>query len=202
VALVVCYAGPVEEGEHLVRPIREFGTAVVDTVMPKPYLAHQKMFDPTVPHGLHYYWKSHKLPTISDEMIDVIVEHAAAITSPHTTIPIFTQGGVVGRVDDDATAYPHRGAAHDINVVGAWQPDDPEPERHVEWVRTFFTAMTPYSLGVYVNFTNDESPEHIRESAYGPEKWRRLVALKAKYDPTNFFRFNANIPPEAAPERP
>jgi FAD/FMN-containing dehydrogenase len=195
VALVVCHAGPVEEGERVVRPIREFGKPVLDTVMPKPYLTHQKMFDPTVPHGLHYYWKSHKLPPISDELIDVIVEHASRITSPLTTIPIFTQGGAVGRVDDDATAFAHRDAAHDINVVGVWQPDDPEPEHHIEWVRTFFTALTPHSRGVYVNFTNDEAPEDIRESAYGPAKWNRLVALKAKFDPSNFFRFNANIPP-------
>jgi FAD/FMN-containing dehydrogenase len=201
VALVVCYAGPVEDGERAVRPIREFGTPVLDTVMPKPYVTHQKMFDPTVPHGLHYYWKSHKLPPISDEMIDVIVDHAARITSPQTTVPIFTQGGAVGRVDDDATAFAHRDAAHDINVVAAWQPDDPEPERHIEWARTFFAALTPYSRGVYVNFTNDEASDHIREAAYGPLKWNRLVTLKNKYDPTNFFRFNANIPPNGAGEK-
>jgi FAD/FMN-containing dehydrogenase len=197
VALVVCYAGAVEDGERVVRPIREFGAPAVDTVMPKPYLAHQKMLDPTAPHGLHYYWKSHKLPPLSDEMIDVIVEHASTITSPLTTIPIFTQGGAVARVDEDATAFAHRDAAHDINIVAAWQPDDPEPDRHIEWVRTFFTALEPHSRGVYVNFTSDDPPERVRERAYGAEKWRRLVALKGKYDPTNFFRFNANIPPES-----
>jgi hypothetical protein len=198
VVLVVCYAGPVEDGERTVRPIREFGTPAFDTVMPKPYLAHQKMFDPTVPHGLHYYWKSHKLPPLSDAMIGVIVDHASTITSPLTTVPIFTQGGAVARVDEDATAFAHRDAAHDINIVAAWRPDDPEPERHIEWVRTFFTAMEPHSRGVYVNFTSDDPPERVRERAYGPEKWQRLVALKGKYDPTNFFRFNANIPPTSS----
>jgi FAD/FMN-containing dehydrogenase len=196
VALVVCYAGPVEEGERVVRPIREFRTPVLDTVMPKPYVAHQKMFDPTAPHGLHYYWKSHKLPPLSDETVDVIVDHASRITSPLTTIPIFTQGGAVARVDEDATAFANRDAAHDINIVAAWQPDDPEPERHIEWVRTFFCALEPFSRGVYVNFTNDDTPDRVRDGAYGAEKWRRLVALKGKYDPTNFFRFNANIPPD------
>jgi FAD/FMN-containing dehydrogenase len=198
VVLVVCYAGPVEDGERIVRPIRDFGTPAFDTVMPKPYLAHQKMFDPTVPHGLHYYWKSHKLPPLSDAMIDVIVDHASTITSPLTTVPIFTQGGAVARVDEDATAFAHRDAAHDINIVAAWRPDDPEPERHIEWVRAFFTAMEPHSRGVYVNFTSDDPPERVRERAYGPEKWQRLVVLKGKYDPTNFFRFNANIPPTSS----
>jgi FAD/FMN-containing dehydrogenase len=196
VALVVCYAGTVEEGERVVRPIREFGTPVLDTVMPKPYVGHQKMFDLAVPDGLHYYWKGHKLPPLSDELIDVIVEHASRITSPLTTNSIYTLGGAVARVDDDATAFANRSAAHEINITAAWQPDDPEPGRHIEWVRSFFGALEPHSRGVYVNYINDDAAERVREAAYGPEKWRRLVALKGKYDPTNFFRFNANIPPK------
>jgi FAD/FMN-containing dehydrogenase len=195
IALIVSYAGPIEEGEAVLRQLREFGTPVIDAVGPKPYVAHQKFFDPAVPHGLHYYWKSHRLPPLTDEVIDVITEHASAITSPLTTVPIFTQGGAVARVPDDATAYPHRDAAHDINIVAAWRPDDPEPTRHIDWVRAFFAALEPHSAGVYVNFTSDDPPERIREAAYGAKKWRRLMALKNQYDPTNFFRLNANIPP-------
>lgn len=195
VAALLCYAGPIEEGEEAFRPVREFGSPAVDGVMPKPYVAHQKMLDPAAPHGLHYYWKSHKLPALSDEMIDVIVEHSSAITSPLTTVPLFCFGGAVGRVPDDATAFPHRDAAHDINIVGAWQPDDADPDRHVEWVRRFYGALEPHSMGVYVNFTSDDPGDRVREGAYGSEKWARLVSLKSKYDPTNFFRFNANIPP-------
>jgi len=195
VALVVCYAGAVEEGERALRPIREFATPVLDTVMPKPYVAHQKAFDVGVPHGRHYYWKGHKLPPLSDEMIDVIVEHASEITSPLTTIGIYTLGGAVARVDEDATAFANRDAAHEINITAAWQPDDPEPGRHIEWARTFFAALEPHSRGVYVNYISDDAADRVRDGAYGAEKWRRLVALKGKYDPTNFFRFNANIPP-------
>jgi hypothetical protein len=195
VALVVTYAGPVEEGEEILRPVRRLGTPAVDLVMPKPYCAHQKMFDAAVPHGQHYYWKSHKLPPLDDDIIDVIVTHCAAITSPQTSVPIFTQGGAVSRVPDDATAYPRRDAAHDINIVAAWSPGEPDPARHIEWVRSFFTALEPHSEGVYVNFTSDDSGERVREAAYGAEKWARLTALKAKYDPTNLFRVNANIPP-------
>ncbi|MGH8901647.1 MAG: FAD-binding oxidoreductase [Egibacteraceae bacterium] len=195
IALIVCYAGPVEEGEEVLRRVRRFGAPVLDTVAPKPYTAHQKLIDPALPHGLHYYWKSHKLAPLGDQVIDLIIEHASRIASPLTTVPIFTQGGAVARVADDATAYAHRDAAHDINIVAVWRPDDPEPDRHVEWVRTFFAALTPHSKGVYVNFTNDDDSDRIREAAYGPAKWQRLTALKSKYDPTNFFRLNANIPP-------
>src|SRR5205807_5882949 len=62
VALVGTYAGAAKDGEEALRPIRqELGTPDVDTLAPKPYVTHQKMFDPALPHGRHYYWKSHKL---------------------------------------------------------------------------------------------------------------------------------------------
>lgn len=198
VALVVCYAGPVEEGQAVVRRIREFNTPAVDAVVPKPYVAHQKMFDPAFPHGVHYYWKSHKLSRLTDQVIDVPTEHASGITSPLSSVGIFTHGGAVARVPDGATAYAHRDAAHDINIVAAWRPDDPEPDRHIAWVRAFFAALEPHSMGVYVNFTSDDPQHRLREAAYGRETWQQLVALKSKYDPTNFFRLNANIPPDAS----
>ena len=201
VAIVPMYTGPIEEGEKVLQPIREFGTPVLDTVVPKPYVAHQKMFDPAVPHGLHYYWKSHKLGPLTDDSIGVIVEHAQKITSPLTTVPLFTQGGAMARIPEEDTAFPNRDAAHDINIVAAWRSDDPEPERHIEWVRGFFGALEPHSRGVYVNFTSDDANERVRARAYSPQQWSRLVSLKAKLDPTNFFRMNANIPPSDDPER-
>jgi FAD/FMN-containing dehydrogenase len=195
VAFIVTYAGPVDAGAAALRPLRqELPAPAVDAVTTKTYCAHQKMFDPALPHGRHYYWKSHKLGPLDDAIIDVVVDHAARITSPLSTVPIFTFGGAVARVPQDTTAFAHRGAAHDINIVASWLPDDPGRQRHVEWVRGFFTALEPHSLGVYVNFTSDDTSDRVRTGAYSPQQWERLVALKAKYDPTNFFRCNANIP--------
>jgi FAD/FMN-containing dehydrogenase len=194
VAVVVCYAGPVEEGRKALRPLREYGSAALDAVVPKPYEAHQQMFDAAFPHGRHYYWKSRKLPPLSDQSIDVIVDHARAITSPYSSVPIFTQGGAVARVPDADTAYPDRAAAHDINIVAAWDPADPDPDRHIGWVRDFWSALEPYGAGVYVNFLSDE-PVTALAAAYGADKYQRLRALKREYDPTNFFRFNQNIEP-------
>jgi FAD/FMN-containing dehydrogenase len=194
VALIVCYAGPIDEGQEVLRPLREFKTPVLDTVGPKPYLAHQAMFDAAYPHGRGYYWKAWKLPPFSDGAIDVIVEQASAMTSPLSAIPIFTLGGAVARVDDDATSFTGRSAAHDINVVASWLPDDPEPDRHKAWARAAWEAMRPFSDGVYVNFLSDEPQEHVRV-AYGDRKYARLTALKGKYDPSNVFRFNQNIAP-------
>jgi FAD/FMN-containing dehydrogenase len=197
VALIVCYAGPVEKGREVLRPLRAFKPPALDTVGPKPYVAHQAMFDAAYPHGRHYYWKAWKLPPLTDAAIDVLAEHASALSSPLSAIPIFTLGGAVGRVDDDATAFTGRGAAHDINVVASWLPDDPEPDRHKAWARTTWEALRPFSQGVYVNFLSDEAQSHVKV-AYGDRKYTRLAELKSKYDPANFFRFNQNITPSSS----
>jgi hypothetical protein len=175
--------------------VRAFGKPVLDTVMPKPYTAHQAMFDAAVPHGNHYYWKSHALPTLTDTVIDIIAEHSSKTTSPLTTVPLFCLGGAVARVGEDDTAYSGRSFAHDINISAAWLPTDPEPDRHREWVRNYWRALEPHRAGLYVNFVNDESDAKATLDAYGAEKYRKLVDLKDKYDATNFFARNANIAP-------
>jgi FAD/FMN-containing dehydrogenase len=193
-ALIVCYAGPVDEGQDVLRPLREFNAPILDTVGPKPYVAHQAMFDAAYPHGRHYYWKAWKLPPLTDAIIDVIVEQGSSMTSPLSAIPIFTLGGAVGHVDDDDTAFTGRGAAHDINFVASWLPDDPEPERHKAWARTAWESMRPFAHGVYINFLSDEPAPQV-QLAYGERTYGRLAALKSKYDPSNVFCFNQNIPP-------
>jgi hypothetical protein len=194
VAIVVCYAGDVEEGEKAIRAVQQFREPAFDTVGPKQYVAHQQLFDAAAPHGLHYYWKSQRLPRLSDEMIDIMVEHCSKVTSGLTTVPIFTMGGEVARVNPTTTSYPGRDALHDINISAAWSPDDPEPDRHIEWVRNFWSALEPHTAGIYVNFMSDEGQDSVA-SAYGAETYSRLVALKDKYDPSNFFRLNQNIKP-------
>ena len=194
VALVVCYAGPVEEGREVLRPLREFKSPAVDAVGPKPYVAHQAMFDAAYPHGRHYYWKAWKLPPFTDAAIDVIVDCASSITSALSAIPIFTLGGAVSRVDDHATAFTGRSAAHDVNFVASWLPDDPDAAHHKAWARSCWEALRPFGHGVYVNFMADEPLSHVKV-AYGDGKYARLAELKAKYDPANVFRSNQNITP-------
>jgi hypothetical protein len=194
VALVASYAGPITDGERTLRPLRELGTPRLDAIAPKPYAAHQRMFDAAFPHGRHYYWKSRKLKPLSDATIAVISERARTITSRFSAVSLYTLGGAVARVGEQETAYPRRSAAHDINVVAAWEPDDPEPERHVEWSRGFWSALEPFADGVNVNFVSDEAPGALA-LAYGAEKLERLRALKRRFDPTNVFRHNQNIEP-------
>jgi FAD/FMN-containing dehydrogenase len=199
VSLVVTYAGPIARGEKVLAPLRELGKPAIDSLSPRPYAQHQKMFDAAFPHGRHYYWKGHKLGPLSDEIIAVLLEHASRVTSPLSTVPIYTLGGAVARTGDQDTAFANRGAAHDINISAAWAPDDGRVEEHIAWVRQFHAALEPYSQGVYVNFINDDTAHALRSRAYDPVQWQRLVALKNKYDPMNFFRLNANVPPSDLP---
>lgn len=195
VAMVVCYAGAIEDGELEFEELRRFATPVLDTIAPKPYLTHQAMFDAALPHGRGYYWKSCALPPLSDEMIEVLIRQSEKITSPFSTIPIFTLGGAVSRVPEHATAFSNRDARHNVNIVGAWSIDDLAPERHIVWVRETWEAIRPFSTGVYVNFMSDEPADRLR-AVYGPDKFERLLALKRRYDPDNVFRHNQNILPE------
>ncbi len=198
VAVVATYAGGVDEGQEILRPVTAIAPAAVNTLVPKPYAVHQKAFDAAVPHGRHYYWKAHKLGPLTDEVIDIVIDQCSTITSPLSSVPIFSLGGAIARVPEDATAFPYRDAAHDLNIVASWLPEQAaDADRHIGWVRGMFDALEPFSRGVYVNFTSDDAADRVRV-AYSPQQWDRLTALKATYDPTNFFRRNANIPPAAA----
>jgi FAD/FMN-containing dehydrogenase len=193
VVVVSCWCGDFEEGERVIAPMRAFGTPVLDVCQRKPYLAHQAMFDPTFPHGRWYYFRSVDVPTLSDEIIDITVEHSQRIGSKLTAFPIWQLGGAVARVGEDETAYSGRAAGHAFNVGGATDgPEGFDEERR--WVRDFSTALEPHGGGVYVNFLMDEGQDRVRE-AYGAEKYDRLRELKRRYDPENLFRRNQNIPP-------
>jgi FAD/FMN-containing dehydrogenase len=195
VMIAVCYAGPIGEGEVVLRPLRAFGSPLVDAIGARSYTTLQSMFDATVPHGWHYYWKSSELPPLSYGAIETLVEHAAVQTSPLSYCITFQLGGVVSRVGEEETAYSQRDAAHNVNINAVWTEDDEEPERHVEWTRRFHTALEPFASDrVYLNFLGEEGAERVR-TAYGDDKYQRLVALKEKWDGGNFLRHNQNIEP-------
>ena len=122
IAVISCYAGPVEDGERAVRALRQFGTPLVDLLAPSPYAAFQGAVDDTVPHGWHYYWKATNLTALSDEVIDTVAEHAYNATSPRSYAAMFHMGGAVARAPRDATAYPGRDVEHNIIIDAAWLP--------------------------------------------------------------------------------
>jgi FAD binding domain/Berberine and berberine like len=188
-----CYAGPIEDGETAVRPLRQFGSPLLDLCTPMPFLALQAMLDPSFLHGWQYYIRSCDVAELTDEVIDITVQHALRMSSPRTTFPIFHQGGAVARIAEHDTAFNGRAAGHSINVAAITETADGfDAER--EWAQALWSALEPHQTSVYVNFLMDEGQERIRK-AYGPQKYDRLKALKNRYDPENFFRLNQNIPP-------
>jgi hypothetical protein len=152
------------------------------------------MLDGGAPHGRHYYWKAHRLPTLTDEVIDIFVARIGAMTSPFAQINGWAVGGAASRVDESATAVGDRSPGFEMSVTVGWVPSAEDGERHRVWVREGWEALAPYSDGVYANFISDEGESGLR-AAYGVPRLQRLTALKDRYDPTNFFRMNANIPP-------
>jgi FAD/FMN-containing dehydrogenase len=193
IAVACCYAGSVEEGEKVLRPIKEFGSPVLDLCIPRPYLAHQSMFDASFPHGWWYYFRSCDVAELNDSIIDIMAEYGSQIASPITSVGIWQMGGAVARIGEDETAFNGRTAGHNFNIGGnTVSPAGFEEER--AWARSYWSALSPYHTSVYVNFLMDEGEARIRQ-AYGDKKYDRLKTLKRKYDPDNFFRLNQNIPP-------
>jgi hypothetical protein len=194
VAVVACHAGRVEDGERLLRPLKSFGSPVLDLCMPKPFLTHQAMFDPSFRHGCWYYVRSCDVAELNDDIIEIMVEHGRRIESPLTSIALWQMGGAVARVGESESAFNGRQAGFTFNINGNSESAEGfEAER--EWARAYWSALGPHHTSVYVNFLMEEGEDRIRQ-AYGAHKYERLKALKRRYDPTNFFRLNQNIRPD------
>ena len=197
VGVVVLYSGPVEDGEEVLRPLREFGPPGIDMIQPMPYVALQALIDDANPKGMRNYWTADFYSGLPDEAVDVLVEHATRPVSPMTEIIVCPGGGAISRVDEEATAFGQRNAAFNIHYLSMW-PDPADDARNISYTKALAGAMKPWSTGrAYLNFIGDEGPGRV-EAAFGPEKYARLRALKDVWDPTNMFCHNQNIPPSGA----
>jgi hypothetical protein len=195
VGIAVCHSGSPEDGERAIRPLKEFGDPLGDIIAPKPFVVHQTLFDVAMAPGRHYYWKSEYLPEFSEAAGGVLMDHAAKITSPHSSILLFQLGGALARFGETDTPAGNRNAAYVLNVAASWE-DSEQTDEQVTWARGCWSAMQQFSTGgVNVNFlTGEEGNQRVR-AAYGAANYERLVGLKNKYDPQNMFRLNQNIPP-------
>jgi FAD/FMN-containing dehydrogenase len=192
-AMILVHAGPLDEAERDLMPLRKIGRPLVDIVQPMPYTSVQRLTDPGNPPGLNRYFKADFIDTLSDAAIDVFVGHAASLSSPLTTILLQPLGGALSRIPADATPLRRRDAAYTYHALTTWADD--RHDHHIAWTRSLADAMQPFvTSGVYLTYIGDEGEERVRE-AYGPEKYARLVALKDRYDPTNLFHLNQNIRP-------
>ncbi len=189
------YAGPPDEGETHLKPLRQLGTPLLDLSTTLPYTALQQIFDPFFPKGeLRYYWKSLYLAGFGDEVAEEIRSWVERRPSPLSMVGTWALGGALGRVAPDATAAGDRGAPFLLEILANWAPPE-ESERNVAWARDFFAAMERFGTGkTNMNFPGLGEDAHFVRSALG-RNYGRLAALKQKYDPTNLFRLNQNIDP-------
>ena len=190
--VVWAYTG--DTPEEVFAPIRsQFGPPALDWVGPIPHPALQSMFDELYPTGDQWYWKADFVKEIPDEAVDIHVQFAEQLPTGKSTMHLYPIDGVASRVAKDATAWNYRDAKWGMVMVGV-SPDPADNEHMIEWTRSYWSALHPYSAGgAYVNMMMEEGEDRVRAS-YG-EHYDRLAAIKGKYDPNNLFRVNQNIKP-------
>ncbi len=194
IGLLACHSGKPEDGEKAVAPIKAFGTPIGDVLVRRPYAQLQTLLDAANPKGRRYYWKSEYLPRIEPALCDKVIEHAAAIRSPHSAVILFQIKGALNRLSDEHSPAGNRDACFVLNLAGAWEKAE-EDESHIAWARLAWNDMRRFGTGGnYINFlTEDESQERV-EAALG-KSIRRLGEVKSKWDAKNIFRTNRNVRP-------
>jgi len=193
VMVALCAIGASDAVHQAIAPLRRFGPPAVDLIGAMSYPALQCSLDAGSPPHARNYWKACYLNALSPDLIAKLVDNFARAASPLSQVLIHQIGGAVARVDEQATAFPHRRSPYLINVVGMWQrPEDDAV--NVEWTRNFWNAIRHAATGTYVNYLGDDEAGWI-DRVYPPQTLTRLARAKAKWDPDNFFRTNQNIPP-------
>ena len=195
-ALVTCHCGTAADAERAIRPLKQFETPILDAVGPISYCQLNSMLDANYPRGALNYWKSNFLMELSDAAIATMIECFARCPTPMGQLLLEHIHGAATRVGAGDTAFPHRQEGYNFLILAQWmQPND--TSRCISWTRETYESMRPFfASGRYVNYLDDDEAGDPVAAAYGPN-YRRLQQIKAKYDPTNFFRMNQNIRPLA-----
>jgi FAD/FMN-containing dehydrogenase len=193
-AFVYCWAGPVDEGERMLKPLRDAAPVVAEHVGPMPYPALNSAFDALYPPGgLQHYWKSSFVTELTDEAIEAHLAHGPKIPVVNSTVHIYPINGACHEVAPDATAFAYRDATFATVIAGMW-PDPADNAANIAWVRDYYEATAPLSEeGGYVNFMSDDDQGRIRANYKG--NYDRLADVKRTYDPHNLFHLNQNIQP-------
>ena len=192
-AFVGCWAGPVDEGENVLKTLRDVAPVVAEHVGPMPYPALNAAFDGLVPPGLQHYWKANFVKELTDEAIAAHLEHGPKLPVVNSTVHIYPIDGACHDVASEATAFGHRDANFATVIAGMW-PDATDNDANVRWVREYSDAVTPHSeAGGYINFMAEDDQVRVRAN-YGAN-YDRLSAVKSTYDPGNLFHLNQNIEP-------
>ena len=200
VLIAACHAGSVETGQRVMQPLREFAAPLVDFSGPLLYVDVQTVMDEDYPNGFHYYWKSLYLNGLDDPVIDRVAAWAAKRPSPLSTVDIWHMGGALSRLATEDSAVGNRDAPYLLGIEANWEPSKDDASKddaaNVAWARACVADLRAFSDGSqYLNFPGFyEEGEKTLRATFG-KQYERLVALKNKYDPDNFFRLNQNIKP-------
>ena len=195
IAIVACWAGPVEQGEEAFEPFHDVAPVIAEHVGPAPYPAMNSAFDGLYPPGqLQHYWKASFVKELTDDAIAAHVQHGPDVPVVNSTVHIYPINGAAHRVAPDATAFAYRDANFATVIAGMW-PDPSQNEANTKWVRDYYDAIAPHSeTGGYVNFMAGDDQDRIRANYKG--NYDRLVEIKRKFDPDNLFHLNQNIAPQ------
>jgi len=194
VAAAVCCCSPMDQAERILKPLKAFGSPLADSIGPIPYIEQQRLLDDAWPPGDQFYWKTSLVSDLSDDAIEVLIEHAAKAPSPLSVTALQQLHGAATRVAPRETAFAHRYDHYNFIPMARWK-DPSEAEGNIEWARDFWQAMQSHTdEAVYGNDLGDDEGDDRLRAAYGLN-YDRLVALKNRYDPTNLFRLNQNIQP-------
>ena len=193
-ALVVCHAGPAEQAQRDLAPLREFGEPMVVELGPMPYPVMNTLLDEGFPRGALNYWKSSFVARLDDELIDLAIERFETTPSPLNAILFEHFHGAVTRVGIGDTAVPHREVGYNLLLPSVWL-DPTDTEANVGWTRATFDLLSPHFAGRrWLNYFSDDDGADAVRAAYGPN-YDRLVEVKRRHDPENVFHLNHNIDP-------
>jgi FAD/FMN-containing dehydrogenase len=194
VAVVACWAGPLEDGDRVFAPVRALGGIAADLIGPIPYVGLQSLIDPLWTKGARNHMKAGYLADLDDGAVDALVAAFERKPAPQCEVHVHLMGGAAARVPADASAFPHRDAPYVLNLISRWE-DPARDDELLAWGRDTYASVEEHTTGgAYINFLDDEGADRVR-AAYGEATYARLQAVKAKYDPDNAFHRNQNIPP-------
>ena len=187
------YIGPPADAGPVLAPLRQLGTPLADLTATTTYLESQRALDDMFPDGGHYYWKSHFVDDLTDELLDTLIDHDAHRPSPQSLLIIRTLGGAIARIGPNATAYPHRSASFNVSVDASW--NDPNlDDTAINWARSTWTALAPFATGgLYLNFAGLGDDTNLTAAAHGPNEGR-LNEIRRSYDPDRVFETAASLP--------
>ena len=192
--IFTCHCGSGAEGEAAMRPLKQFGSPVLDVLGPIPYCQLNTMLDAGNPKGALNYWKSSFLARLTDDAIDTMIESFARCPAPMGGLVLEHFHGAATRVGTADTAFPHRAEGYNLLVLAQWM-EAVASDRCIAWARESYAAMEPnFARGRYANYLDDDEAGDLVAAAYGPN-YGRLQEIKTKYDPGNFFHINQNIRP-------